>query len=251
MAQVCRKVARRTAEGNSDVVRVTCRNLKNYLGIARFESEVHSKQNQIGVANGLAWTEAGGEVLTIEASVTRGDGLLLTGQLGDVMKESVQTALSYARSILFDLGLDDRALTGNQIHVHVPAGATPKDGPSAGVTMATTLLSLATNNPIRGNIAMTGEVTLRGRVLPVGGIREKALAALRCGIDTVIVPKSCMAEVDEIPKKLRRKLKFVPVETMREVLDAALSQPLSWRDKAAQPPMVPHAPGPMASVKGR
>jgi len=251
VAQVCRKVARRTAEGNSDVVRVTCRNLKNYLGIARFESEVHSKQNQIGVANGLAWTEAGGEVLTIEASVTRGDGLLLTGQLGDVMKESVQTALSYTRSILFDLGLDDRALTGNQIHVHVPAGATPKDGPSAGVTMATTLLSLAANNPIRGNVAMTGEVTLRGRVLPVGGIREKALAALRCGIDTVIVPKSCMAEVDEIPKKLRRKLKFVPVETMREVLDAALSQPLSWRDKAAQPLMVPHAPGPMASVKGR
>jgi len=159
--------------------------------------------------------------------------------------------LSYTRSILFDLGLDDRALTGNQIHVHVPAGATPKDGPSAGVTMATTLLSLAANNPIRGNVAMTGEVTLRGRVLPVGGIREKALAALRCGIDTVIVPKSCMAEVDEIPKKLRRKLKFVPVETMREVLDAALSQPLSWRDKAAQPLMVPHAPGPMASVKGR
>jgi ATP-dependent Lon protease len=251
VAQVCRKVARRTAEGNSDVVRVTCRNLKNYLGIARFESEVPSKQDQVGVANGLAWTEAGGEVLTIEASLTRGDGLLLTGQLGDVMKESVQTALSYARSILFDLGVDDRALTGNQIHVHVPAGATPKDGPSAGVTMATTLLSLATNNPIRGDVAMTGEVTLRGRVLPVGGIREKALAALRCGIDTVIVPKSCMAEVDEIPKKLRRKLKFVPVETMREVLDAVLSQPLSWRDKAAQPPMVTHAPGPVASVKGR
>jgi ATP-dependent Lon protease len=253
VAQVCRKVARRTAEGNSDVVRVTCRNLKNYLGIARFESEAHSKQNQVGVANGLAWTEAGGEVLTIEASLTRGDGLLLTGQLGDVMKESVQAALSYARSILSDLGVDDRALTGKQIHVHVPAGATPKDGPSAGVTMATTLLSLASNNPIRGEIAMTGEVTLRGRVLPVGGIREKALAALRCGIDTVIVPKSCMAEVDEIPKKLRRKLKFIPVENMREVLDAALLHPLSWRDKGAQPPVVAvnHMPGPVASVKGR
>ena len=251
VAQVCRKIARKTAEGHSDVVRVTSRNLKNYLGIARFENEERSKRSEVGVANGLAWTESGGEVLTIEASLTSGDGLLLTGQLGDVMKESVQTALSFARSILSELGLDDRALTGNQVHVHVPAGATPKDGPSAGVTMATTLLSLATNNPIRGDVAMTGEVTLRGHVLPVGGIREKALAALRCGITQVIVPKSCMAEVGEIPKELRRKIKFIAVENMREVLDAALQQPLNWRAESAEAPIVTHAHGPVASVKGR
>ncbi len=251
VAKVCRKIARRTAEGHSDVVSVTARNLKGFLGVARVPDKQLSGKSEVGVANGLAWTEFGGEVLTIEATLTSGDGLLLTGQLGDVMKESVQTALSYTRSILTDLGLDERSLTSNQVHVHVPAGATPKDGPSAGVTMAAALLSLATRNPIRGDVAMTGEVTLRGHVLPVGGIREKALAALRCGISKVVVPKSCMPEVDEIPRELKRKIKFITVETMREVLDVVLEHPLNWRSDDAGPPLVTHSHGPVASAKER
>ena len=251
VARVCRKIARATAEadGKFNVVHITKRNLKNYLGPAQIEPSRVSGKSEIGVANGLAWTECGGEVLTIGATFTNGQGLLLTGQLGDVMKESVQTALSYVRSILCDLGLDEQSLTGNQIHVHVPAGATPKDGPSAGVTMAATLLSLATKNPIRGDVAMTGEVTLRGHVLPVGGVREKALAALRAGITNVIVPKSCMPEIDEIPTKLKRKITFIPVESMREVLDVCLEQPLTWRSNDPGPPIVTHSHGPVASVK--
>ncbi len=249
VAQVCRKIARKAAEGNTDPTKVTSRNLKNYLGAERYQGEGRAERSEVGVANGLAWTEAGGEMLTIEATLTSGEGLILTGQLGDVMKESVQTALSFARSILCDLGLDERCLTANQVHVHVPAGATPKDGPSAGVTMATALLSLATNNPIRADIAMTGEVTLRGHVLPVGGIREKALAALRTGITKVIVPASCMHDVEEIPKELKRKLTFIPVKSMREVLDNAFEHPLAWRSSEAGPPMVTHTPGPVASVK--
>jgi ATP-dependent Lon protease len=249
VARVCRKIAKSTAEGKVGVVHVTRRNLKSFLGPAQIDISRVSGKSEIGVANGLAWTECGGELLTIEATFTAGEGLLLTGQLGDVMKESVQTALSYVRSILVDLGLDERSLTGNQVHVHVPAGATPKDGPSAGITMAATLLSLATQNPICGDVAMTGEVTLRGHVLPVGGVREKALAALRCGITKVIVPKSCMPEVDEIPAKLRRKLTFIPVESMREVLDVCLEYPLTWRSDDPGPPIVTHSHGPVASVK--
>jgi ATP-dependent Lon protease len=228
IAHVCRKIARKTAEGNTDRVSVTARNLPRYLGIAPFREEQMSHADEVGVANGLAWTEAGGEVLTLEATLTPGSGLLLTGQLGDVMKESAQTALSYARSILHELDLDESILSGNQIHIHVPAGATPKDGPSAGVTIATALISLATQIPVRGDVAMTGEVTLRGHVLPIGGVREKALAALRSGIKTVIVPKSSMAEVDEIPKKLKRKLEFISVSSMPDVLDAVLARPLRW-----------------------
>jgi len=251
VAQVCRKIARRTAEGEANAFKITSRNLKNYLGAERFRNESRMRQSEIGVANGLAWTEAGGELLTIEATVTSGEGLLLTGQLGDVMKESVQTALSYARSILCDLGLDERCLTRNQVHIHVPAGATPKDGPSAGVTMAAALLSLATKNPLRADVAMTGEVTLRGHVLPVGGIREKALAALRGGVTKVIVPASSMAEVDEVPKELKRKIEFIAVENMRQVLDAVLEHPLSWRSEETAPPVAPFNHAPMASAKQR
>jgi ATP-dependent Lon protease len=249
VAQVCRKIAKRKAEGHEEVVTVTKRNLKKFLGPAKIDQDRVTSKSEVGVANGLAWTECGGEVLTVEATLTSGEGLLLTGQLGDVMKESVQTALSYVRSILCDLGLDERALTGNQVHVHVPAGATPKDGPSAGVTMAATLLSLATKNPIRCDVAMTGEVTLRGHVLPVGGVREKALAALRSGITKVIVPRSCMPEVAEIPARLKRKLSFIPVDNMREVLDVCLEHPLTWRDDDVSTPIVTHSHGPVASVK--
>ena len=242
IAQVCRKVARRAVEGKLDPVSVTRRNLSRYLGPAPFQNDITIRDNEVGVANGLAWTEAGGEVLSLEATVTRGSGLVLTGQLGDVMKESAQAALSYARSILSDLDVDDAALTRNEVHVHVPAGAIPKDGPSAGVTMATALVSLATGNPVRSDVAMTGEVTLRGHVLPVGGVREKALAALRAGIHRVILPERSMSEIAEIPREIKRKIEFIPVRTMRELLDFALERPVIWRPPSLP---IPSGPGPL------
>ncbi len=232
VAAVCRKVARRTAEGEVERARVDRRSLVTYLGPPPYETESHSRENEVGVVNGLAWTEAGGEVLQVEATLNAGDGLVLTGQLGDVMKESGKTALSYARGVLREMDVDETALSEQEIHVHVPAGAVPKDGPSAGVTMATALVSLATGSPVRGDIAMTGEITLRGRVLPVGGVREKALAALRHGIRTVLIPRQCLKDVDEIPKELRRKLEFVPIADMRDVLDLALESAPSWKRSA-------------------
>jgi len=232
VAAVCRKIARRAAEGDLTSVAVNRRTLERYLGAAPYEREEHEGESEIGLVNGLAWTEAGGDVLTVEATLTAGSGLVLTGQLGDVMKESGQTALSWARSTLRDLDVDESVLTKNQVHVHVPNGATPKDGPSAGVTIATAIVSLATAIPVRGDVAMTGEVTLRGKVLPVGGVREKALAALRSGITRVIVPKQCMKEVNEIPKALRKKLTFHPVSSMREVIDIALTERPRWRSPA-------------------
>jgi ATP-dependent Lon protease len=172
--------------------------------------------------NGLAWTESGGEILTIEATLTPGKGLVLTGQLGDVMKESAQTALTFARGCGSELGFDESIFSRNQLHVHVPAGAIPKDGPSAGISMACAILSLATHTPVRPDIAMTGEITLRGRVLPIGGVRDKALAAMRSGITTVILPSKNMDDLRNIPKELKRRVKFIPVDTMDEVLEAAL-----------------------------
>ena len=189
----------------------------------------------------MAWTEAGGDVLPIEVALTSGEGLVLTGHLGDVMKESGRAALSYARSALRDLGGDDLALSRNEVHVHVPAGATPKDGPSAGVTIATAIVSLATGVPVSSDVAMTGEITLRGRVLPVGGVREKALAALRKGIKRVVLPKANMQDILEIPRELKRQITFIPVSSMREVLDAVLERPPQWRSNSA--PSFAGAPG--------
>jgi ATP-dependent Lon protease len=167
----------------------------------------------------------------------------LTGQLGDVMKESGQTALSYVRSILAELGVAEREFGKQQVHVHVPAGATPKDGPSAGVAIATAIASLVTGIPVRSDVAMTGEVTLRGRVLPVGGVREKALAALRNGITTVILPESNEADLREIPKELKKRMKFVPVKHMREVLDQVLVEAPDWRPRPASRPDAARAYG--------
>ena len=229
VAAVCRKVARKTAEGNDSRVNVTRRTLTRLLGPPPFEPDARGLESEVGVARGLAWTEAGGDVLSLEATLTRGTGLVLTGQLGDVMKESGQAAHSYARWALRDLDVDDAVLSRHEVHVHVPAGATPKDGPSAGVTIATAIISLATGISIRGDVAMTGEITLRGRVLPVGGVREKALAALRAGVTTVILPKANIKDVAEIPRQLKRKITFVPVEHMSEVLEAALEQKLTPR----------------------
>jgi ATP-dependent Lon protease len=224
IASICRKVARRAAEGDEGTVRVDRRTLVNYLGPPHHEIEQPSTKGEVGVANGLAWTEAGGDVLRLEAAMTKGRGLVLTGQLGDVMKESGQAALTFARWRLADFGLDERLLSRHQVHVHVPAGAIPKDGPSAGITIAIALISLATGIAVRPDVAMTGEVTLRGRVLPVGGIREKALAALRSGISTVILPERNMAELKEIPVEIARKIDFIGVSHMDEVLKSALER---------------------------
>jgi ATP-dependent Lon protease len=234
IAAVCRKVARKAAEdGASEAVTITQRTVQSFLGKPRYLAEPLRDANEVGVVNGLAWTEAGGDVLLLEASLTRGRGLVLTGQLGDVMKESGQAALSYARSALREMDVDDAILAKSEIHVHVPAGATPKDGPSAGVTIATAIVSLATGVPVRRDVAMTGEITLRGNVLAVGGVREKALAALRAGIRTVILPERCMRDVEEIPKELKRRLEFRPVRSMREVLEIALEEPPTWRSGRA------------------
>jgi ATP-dependent Lon protease len=236
LAAICRKVARRRAEGDARSVRVSAGNLGRFLGAPHARPDDPSPNGQVGVANGLAWTEAGGEILGVEATLTRGRGLVLTGQLGDVMKESAHAALSFVRWRADELGIDE-ALLRNQIHLHVPAGAIPKDGPSAGIAMAVAIASIATGIPVRGDVAMTGEVTLRGRVLPVGGVREKALAALRAGLARVILPQKNLQDLDEIPRELRRKLAFVGVSHMDEVLEAALERrPRPGADTAAQRP---------------
>ena len=222
IAAICRKVARRTAEGDTRVVRASARVLPGFLGPPRFLAQERHGEGEIGVANGLAWTESGGEVLRVEVETTPGQGLVLTGQLGDVMKESGQAAYTWVRAHLARQRLEEGPLGSRQVHVHVPAGAIPKDGPSAGITLATALVSLATGRPVRCDVAMTGEVTLRGRVLPVGGIREKALAALRAGITRVVVPERNLPDLSEIPRELSRRLEFIPVSHMDEVLRAAL-----------------------------
>jgi len=250
VAAICRKVARRKAEGDDSKVAVNVKSLDKLLGPPPYRNEKCSMDSEIGLVNGLAWTEAGGDVLSLEANLSHGRGLLLTGQLGDVMKESGQTALSYVRSILSEIGVSEREFARQQVHVHVPAGGIPKDGPSAGVAIATAIASLASGIAVRGDIAMTGEVTLRGRVLPVGGVREKALAALRCGITTIIIPESNLPDLREIPKELKRRITFLPVRQMREVLDHALVDAIGWkpnsgkktsRTSAPRPPTAAHA----------
>ena len=226
ISRMLRKVARRIAEGEAERVSITLRNLQAQLGPAPVIDEAIPRTAEPGLARGLAWTETGGEVLAIEATIVRGRGLILTGQLGDVMKESGQAALSYVRWRAAELGIAD-ALQRNEVHVHVPAGATPKDGPSAGVTMATAILSLLTGNAVRADVAMTGEITLRGRVLPVGGVREKAMAALRRGIKRLIIPEANRNDLEEIPPELARKIEFNFVRDMEQVLELALTDPLA------------------------
>lgn len=222
-ASICRKVARRIAEGKKELARVTRANLHLFLGPPKFLPEAEQEKHEIGVATGLAWTSAGGEVLYVEASLSKGRGnLTLTGQLGEVMKESAQAAVSYARSHAKKLGIEEDFYQKLDIHIHVPAGAIPKDGPSAGITMATALISALTKRPVSRDVAMTGEITLRGRVLPIGGLKEKCLAAFRAGIRTIVVPDRNQKDIDEIPKPLRRKLSLVIANNMSDVLKAAL-----------------------------
>ena len=234
IASICRKVARRIAEGKKELTRVTRANLHLFLGPPKFLPETEQEQHEIGVATGLAWTSAGGEVLYVEASLSKGRGnLTLTGQLGDVMKESAQAAVSYARSQAKQLGIEEDFYQKLDIHIHVPAGAIPKDGPSAGITMATALISALTKRPVSRDVAMTGEITLRGHVLPVGGLKEKTLAAFRAGVKTIVIPERCEKDLEEIPKHLRRKLKLIVAKNMGDVLNAALLPKEARRPSAA------------------
>jgi ATP-dependent Lon protease len=225
VASVCRKVARKVASGRKELATITSKNLQQYLGVPMFIPEAEQETDEIGVATGLAWTPVGGEVLFIETTIMKGKGALsLTGQLGDVMKESAEAALSYTRSKSKELGIDVDFKTID-IHIHVPSGAIPKDGPSAGITMATSIISALTKVPVNKDVAMTGEITLRGRVLPIGGIKEKCLAALRANIKTVLVPERNKKDLSEIPKDIRKQLRIIPVKQLDEVLKLALKKP--------------------------
>ena len=223
IANICRKVARRLAEGVSEKVVVTPDNVSEFLGPPKFVEDFAERQPRVGVANGLAWTPFGGSVLVVETTKMPGKGnLILTGHLGEIMKESAQAALSYVRSRSEQLGIPEDFFAKHDIHIHVPAGAIPKDGPSAGITMATALASLATGRPVRPDLAMTGEITLTGRVLPVGGIKEKVLAAKEAGIHEIILPAQNRKDLTEIPEHIRNALTFHFVENMDEVLELAL-----------------------------
>lgn len=223
IASVCRKVARQVVEDPHTMVSVTAGNLSKFLGKPRYRFGVAEKEHQVGVATGLAWTEAGGDILSIEVALLKGKGnLTLTGKLGDVMKESAQAALTYVRSRADELGIPDDIRENYDIHLHVPEGAIPKDGPSAGITIATALASAMSGKLVRKDVAMTGEITLRGRVLPIGGLKEKVLAAHRAGIDTVILPVENEKDLVDIPANVRRKMRFIPVAHMDEVLKETL-----------------------------
>ena len=228
---ICRKTARRIAEGEKGAFKITGANIKHCLGIPKYETDLEQEESQVGVVTGLAWTPFGGEILRVEASIMKGRGkLTLTGLMGEVMKESAQAALSYARSRAEELGIDPDVFEEKDIHIHVPAGAIPKDGPSAGITLTTALVSALVHRPVNKDVVMTGEITLRGRILPIGGIKEKALAALRAGIYTVIIPEQNLMDLEEIPANIRRQLDFKPVRHMDEVLDIAIG-PRPWADK--------------------
>lgn len=233
IAAVCRKVARKiaTSEKGRQRIVVTGPSIPKYLGPPKFIPEEERDHDEIGVATGLAWTQFGGEILNIEVNMMKkmGGGLILTGSLGDVMKESAHAALSFARSHAASFGIDEKVFSRYEIHVHVPQGATPKDGPSAGITLATSIISLLTGNPIRKDVAMTGEITLRGKVLPIGGLKEKTLAALRHGVKTIIVPFRNHKDLDDVPKELRKKCKFHLAKDLNDVLKHALvNDPYEW-----------------------
>ena len=231
IGSVCRKVATHIAEGKEVPIVIAPAKVAELLGKPRFYGEVAERTTIPGVATGLVWTPVGGDIIFIEATRMPGSkGFMLTGQLGDVMKESAQAALSYVRSNAKEIGIDDKAFEKSDIHLHVPEGATPKDGPSAGVTMATAIASLMTNRVVRDDVAMTGEITLRGRVLPVGGIKEKVIAAHRVGLKRVILPKRNEKDLDDLPDDVRKQLTFIFAEKVTDVFDAAL-RPLSVNPK--------------------
>jgi len=235
IANLCRKVAKYIAEDKKQKFYITPQKVSRFLGAPKYLPEEELKKEEVGVATGLAWTEAGGDVIYVEATIMKGKGnLILTGQLGEVMKESAQAALSYVKSKSKELNIDEQLFSTMDLHIHVPAGAIPKDGPSAGITMASAIASVFTGKPLRKDVAMTGEITLRGRVLPIGGLKEKVLAAKRMGIKTVIIPKRNKKDLEELPKYVKEGLKFILVESMDEVLKHVFSKSKTKAQKKEQ-----------------
>jgi len=233
ISSICRKVAREVVKDRQKYIKLTRQNLQKYLGIPRYRFGSAEKEDEIGVATGLAWTESGGDLLSIEITLMKGKGkMTLTGQLGDVMQESAKAAMSYIRSRAESLGLEENFYEEIDIHIHVPEGAIPKDGPSAGIAMATALASALTRTPIRKDVTMTGEITLRGRVLPVGGVKEKMLAAHRAGIKYMVMPAENRRDLSDIPQNVRRKIEVKLVEHMDEVLEMALVKPVEGKKPA-------------------
>lgn len=232
IGSLCRKVAKKIASGQHAKTHIFSATVEELLGPAPYGHEEINEFDEIGVATGLAWTAAGGEILKIEATKMKGRGITLTGQLGEVMKESAQAAMGFIRSNAEALGIDEDFFEKHEVHVHLPAGAIPKDGPSAGITLATVIVSLLTKTAISKDIAMTGEITLTGKVLPVGGIKEKALAAMRAGIETIIIPWKNQKDLLDIPEQHRKKLNFIPVKNIQEVLALAL---VEWKPQVEKP----------------
>ena len=223
IANLCRKTARKMVSGEAESFEITSENLSDYLGKKKYRYDIIKGETEVGVTTGLAWTIVGGDTLFIETTVVPGTGkLVLTGQLGEVMQESAKAGISYIRSIAGELGIKEDFYKTQDLHIHIPEGATPKDGPSAGVTMCTAMISTLTTTPVRKDIAMTGEITLRGKVLPVGGIKEKVLAAHRAGIRKVLLPADNKADIDDIPEKVRNEIEFVLISNAKEALDQVL-----------------------------
>jgi ATP-dependent Lon protease len=251
LSKICRKVVKSALiKGKAGTkTRVTPRNLDKFLGVRRYTFGVAEKQAQVGQVTGLAWTEVGGELLTIEATTMPGKGnILRTGSLGDVMKESVEAARTVVRSRARRLGIKDEAFEKSDIHIHLPEGATPKDGPSAGIAITTAFVSTLTGIPVRPDVAMTGEITLRGEVLAIGGLKEKLLAAHRGDIHKVLIPEENVKDLAEIPDNVKNRIEIVPVKWIDKVLEIALQrqpQPLSEEDGAPQ--VAPAAPAPASS----
>jgi ATP-dependent Lon protease len=242
LASICRKIAKDVLKNGKDQrFRVTSKKLGKFLGPHKYRYGVAETHDQVGLVTGLAWTELGGELLTTEVIVMPGKGkLIITGKLGEVMQESAQAAMSYVRSRAERFGIDKKLNESFDVHIHVPEGAIPKDGPSAGITMATALVSALTRIPVRKDLAMTGEITLRGRILPIGGLKEKAMAAHRGGILTILIPKENTKDIREIPKKVRAEMRIIPVEHMDEVLRQALvleNPDTFFRHPEGQPPL--------------
>jgi ATP-dependent Lon protease len=235
---LARKAVREIVAKKSKKVTITAKNLDKYAGVRKFRYGEAEAEDMVGVVTGLAWTEVGGEILTIESVMVPGKGKVQhTGKLGDVMQESVSAAMSYVRSRATSFGIKPTLFDRRDIHLHVPEGATPKDGPSAGIAMATSIVSVFTGIPVRRDVAMTGEITLRGRVLPIGGLKEKLLAALRAGIKTVMIPEENVKDLTEIPENVKKGLEIIPVARMDDVLKHALTrmpEAITWDEEAEE-----------------
>ena len=226
IASLCRKCAKKLVAGEAEKISVSARNIESFMGKPKYKRDERPKVLIPGLANGLAWTSVGGEMLEIEVAVMEGSGkYAVTGQLGDVMQESAKTAMSCIRQRANELGINYNDFNSKDIHIHVPEGAVPKDGPSAGITLATAIVSGLTGNPVKGDVAMTGEITLTGRVLAIGGLREKSMAALRNGIKTVIIPAANEKDVEEFSQTVKNGIRFVPVKTIDEVFRVAFAEP--------------------------